>query len=518
MEVLSYDSAARMALVLIIVQPLVPFLPSHPATAYYSEKINGMSWPVARSLGEAVHVNSLQVRGHHSMPIYRIQNFSEHHRGFTIARIVPTRHDFEMLGEFQGLGYDNVTPPDVQVAAGPSNILEMVNLEGQVWSKDGIREGPPFSLSDFFGTGSGFISDPKVIYDGPSGRWVASLTDISSSNVLVAASTTGDAAGRFCIYNFTSSGFLIPDQPILGISSDKVSVAVNDFDPYSGQFVYSQFWIINKSQMLDCSPVSFISKTTPDYFSIHPVQNVSLEPTQYMVSTSQNSTRPEIDVFSVRGVPPGPVSVSVAREKISSDMEPPGAVQKGTNLDIDTGDTRVQDAKWQDGRLWVAFNDGCIPDGDSTLRSCVHLVSLDTHRFHVMSDFDFGIAGKYLFYPAITEMPENRNLLVVFGYSSHYDYPGIDATVGEFHGREARLESPETVKAGMGPVDLIYGCSLGHLCRYGDYFGASLDPLNHNLVWAAGEFGSGVEDPEGFGMGWSTEIANFTAGQEHRLP
>lgn len=469
-----------------------------------------MSKPFDGPLAGGVGERAMTKQTHYNLPIYRIHRSFGHSAIVNGSGIQPAGNGFEMKATLQGLNYDEVTPPDVQIAAGPSNILEMVNLEGQVWAKDGVKDGPAFQLVGLYGTGSGFISDPKVMYDDSSDRWVASLTDISSSMVLVAVSTTGDPAGKFCLYNFTSYGGLIPDQPILGMSGDKIAISVNDFDPYSGQFAYSQFWIANKSQMMSCLPADFVSKTTPNYFSIHPVQSNERIPIQYMVSTSQNSTTPAVDVFAVRGVPPGPVSVTVSNFGISSEVEPPAAPQKGTNLELDTGDTRVQDARLQDGRLWMTFNDGCIPTGDVALRSCLHFVNLETGHLRVVHDIDFGIAGKYLFYPAIDVMPDSGKLFVVFGYSTHTDYPGIEAMVESSDHQRILISAIKTIQQGLGPIDLIFGCSVDRVCRYGDYFGAAQDPVSRDTVWAAGEFGSGKEDPEGLGMEWSTEMAKFT--------
>ncbi|HJU14684.1 MAG TPA: hypothetical protein VJ792_09545 [Candidatus Nitrosotalea sp.] len=497
--------------VLLAAQPLlISILPLQSyADEYWS--IKGTSSPLEKQVG-AIPSHLLLKERSQNIPIFRLHpEKNDHARNQSeLARI--SKQAFSMLGSIHGLGYDNVTPPDVQIAAGPKNIMEMVNLEGQVWAKNGTPEGQPFSLSEFYGTGDGFISDPKVLYDVASGRWFSSLTDISTSTVLIAVSSDSDAASKFCIYNFTSSGYLIPDQPILGVSRDKVAVSVNDFDPYSGQFTYSQFWVINKNQMLTCSPVDFISKTTSGYFSIHPVQSIGRGATLYMASTSQNASSPVIDVFSVRGVPPEPVSLDISSAKILSMNAPPSAPQPGTNLKIDTGDVRVQDAKWSDGDLWLAFNDGCIPSGDNVQRSCLHLVKIDTSDMKVRQDFDYGSVGKYLFYPAIAELPESHSLFVVYGFSSQSDYPGLQATMQGRYDDKNTLESPQLMQEGRDSINLIYGCGFDRICRFGDYFGAALDPSSHNVVWAAGEYGSGIEDSEGFGTGWGTEIANFTVG------
>src|SRR5207245_8465756 len=108
--------------------------------------------------------------------------------------------------------------------------------------------------------------DPKVFYDAISNRWFSYMTDITTSTVKVAVSNTSDATGGFCIYNINGSRSLLLDQPIIGVSNDKIVVSTNDIDLVSGQLNYTQFWVLNKSDMLTCSPISFVTKTTSSYF------------------------------------------------------------------------------------------------------------------------------------------------------------------------------------------------------------------------------------------------------------
>jgi hypothetical protein len=423
-----------------------------------------------------------------------------------IANITSSRN-FTMNGIINGIGYDNVTPPDVQVAVGPANVMEMINLQGQVWTKAGTPVAEPFDLESFFGTGADFISDPKVLYDNISQRWFASITDIPVSTVKVAVSDTNDATnGIFCIYSLTSSSSVIPDQPILGISGDKVVISTNDFDWNTGQFKYSQFWVLNKSDMMSCMPLNYVTKTMPGHFSIHPVQSLSKTLTQYMVSTSHTAGS-FVNVYAVNGVPPNPVSLSITQVQTSSISDPPNAIQPSTSLLLDTGDSRVQDAIWTQGTLWMTHNNKCVPSNDSAPRSCLHLVEINTDDMKIEQDFDFGVKNQYLFYPAIKELPSG-NLFVVYGFSSATAYPGIAVTEQAITDPKNSLQYPSVMQPGSGPVNLLFGCLDS--CRYGDYFGAGLDPANPNGVWVAGEYGTGEQDKDGFGQAWGTAIGNFT--------
>src|SRR2546427_2646946 len=89
---------------------------------------------------------------------------------------------------------DHATPPDVQIAAGPNYILEMVNIFYGVWTKQGALVKVS-GLASLWGSGSDYIGDPKVLYDSQSGRWFASLLDVSQGSVRVGASASDDLPG-----------------------------------------------------------------------------------------------------------------------------------------------------------------------------------------------------------------------------------------------------------------------------------------------------------------------------------
>lgn len=44
---------------------------------------------------------------------------------------------------------------------------------------------------------------------------------------------------------------------------------------------------------------------------------------------------------------------------------------------ISTGDARLESAAWYQGKLWLAFNDGCFIIGDTKSRSCIRLVQIE---------------------------------------------------------------------------------------------------------------------------------------------
>jgi len=394
-------------------------------------------------------------------------------------------------------GLDEITacggcvPPDVQVAVGPNHVAEFVNIAGEIWTKQGTPVST-FSLRSFFTIGNTHvITDPKILYDSSSGRWFASILDTSTDTIVLAVSTTSDpTVAGWHIYNLTSFSNC-PDQPILGISNDKIVLSGNDFtnncSPTSS-FVGAQYAILDKAQAVAGTSVNS-QYSTPDSskFSIHPVQSLSSTSTLYMVSTDQSALN-QVQLFSVTGTVPS-ATVSTSNIPISQIQEPVAGVQPGTLATIDTSDARIQDAKWYQNKLWFSFDDGCTPLGDTQIRSCAHIAQIDTSSNTLTQNIELGSSGYYYFYPALS-VDSLGNLVVIFGYSSSTSYPSLAVT------KQATNDPVNTLES---PVILASGTVADTSGRYGDYFGAASDP-SVAKVWVAGEYHTSAT--------WSTFIGS----------
>jgi hypothetical protein len=406
---------------------------------------------------------------------------------------------------FEGLHFgtngpytNRLTPPDVQVAVGPDHVVEMVNVLGRISTKQGV-EVQTFRLATFFSVPStDFISDPKIHFDTASGRWFAAITDVTTGRVLLEVSRTTDPTGLW----YASSVSAITgcaDQPLLGFSDLVVVVSANDFSSCTSgnpSYLGVQYWVLNKTDLLSgVAPRSMSFGPDPTLFSVQPVQSLRPTETQFMVSTGSGPTS-TLTLFSVTGVPPGLVLVTQTSLGVRTTAVPPNAPQLGSKSTLDTADNRVQDAMWADDRLWLSFDDGCRTPGDSQVRSCIRLIEVDTANGTIEQDFDVGISGKYLFYPAL-RTDTDGNLIVVFGYSSASDYPQLRVATRSLHDPPNTIGLSQVIRMGQGPE--TSGCPNNSVCRYGDYFGASQDPSEPGIVWVAGEYGTAT--------GWATFIA-----------
>ena len=400
-------------------------------------------------------------------------------------------------------------PPDVQMAVGPSHIFELVNQVGKIFTKHGSSVST-FFLSSFFGTNTNDdLTDPRVMYDTLSGRWFASIADFTTVSVILAVSTSSDPTvtpGGWKIYNFPFNN--CPDQPKIGFSDDKLAVSANIFTANPtcqaslGSFLGLQYYIISKNDLINgvATPRQQRSNIDNTIFAVNPVQSLSSTSTLFMVTVgSQQSTT--VVLSSVSGTVPNAVRTDTALS-ISTTHQPSGARQPTTSVQLDTDDARILDAAWYQGRLWFTFNDGCTPSGDTQIRSCFRLDQIDTTTNSlVLPELEKGTTGFDYFYPAL-RIDGTRNVDVLFGYSSLNNYPSL-AVTGVAVGTQT-MDSPVNFVVGSGPD--TQDCNTTPPCnpvRYGDYFGAGLDPADSSIIWAAGEYHTSSPD-------WSTFIGEMT--------
>jgi hypothetical protein len=371
----------------------------------------------------------------------------------------------------------------------------MANSLGEIWDKQG-NPIKTFYLTSLFQTGAThLVFDPRVLYDVSSQRWFAIAADKDNQTVRFAVSQADDPMAGWWTYHFTLNSGTWADQPLIATSGDKLVISLNDYNLSNASFVGAEYWIINKVEALTGSPLHYIA-SGPDssLFSIHPVKSTASNNTIYMFSVEQE--RGYVRLFRVDGLPPSP-RVSPIELPVSAITSPPNATQFGSDFLVNTGDTRAMDATWENGTMWLSFTDGCVPHGDTQLRSCVRLVQINLISHKILQNFLLDAVGYYYFYPTLS-LDSAGDLVVGFGYSSANDDPSFAVWAQPLDSPNA-ISHPLSLRLGNAPQTPNTGsCQMG-VCRYGDYFGSSIDPKT-GRIWMAGEFSNQ--------SGWSTYVAS----------
>lgn len=407
---------------------------------------------------------------------------------------------------FDGLDKTNnpfgLEPPEPTVAVGPSHVVELQNLSGRIFTTSGSVV-VTFFLSDAFLVPAEFerISDPRILFDAPSGRFFAVLIGFSVATnrgvEMLAVSDSADPTGSWTVHHTFGTG-TFPDFPTLGVSNDKVAISSNAFGIQTSLFAGGQTRVYQKSNLLSgvSASTAFFAPSLL-YFTMQPAHSLSSTSTLYMGTLPALSPATQLTMFRVDGTPAAgnvtrtPTSIFIGSG--SPITSPPNAQQPGGGT-IETNDSRLLGAVWKNDHLWLYGNTACVPAGDTATRSCIYFLEVDTASSSLLQRIVYGAVGVHYYYPALT-LDAGGNWYAIFGSSSTVEFAGLRHT-GQVAGAPG-IQDSALLKAGVATY-------TGR--RWGDYFGASPDPTHTNCVWVSGEYAKGA------GNLWGTFIAqlNFT--------
>jgi hypothetical protein len=388
------------------------------------------------------------------------------------------------------------TPPDMGFAVSTGGLkMEQVNTSLRTWDASNT---PSIArdLTTFYLTGADLISDPWVLFDRSTGRWITSILDITLSSERIAVSQTADPTGLFNIYNVPEGDpGGCPDQGKLGYNDDVVALSANEF---TNCFVGSEWegpiiTVLNKAEMISGAPTVDSAQTDP-----MPQYSSSLVPAQSLGSTTtewyagvDDASSTVAHILKTTGTPPDDVTLTEAfTPTVKVVTNPPNADQPGTSEGLVTDDNRTQTVAWQAKRLVFTETTGCKPTNDAVTRSCVRLTSFNTKRGSVAFDKTLAKKGEHYFYPAVSINAANT-IVVGFGRSSSSVFPELDVAAASKGGAIAK------------PLTIQSGDAANETTRYGDYMSVAIDPDNTSNAWVAGEVGGHNSNAE---FAWSTAV------------
>src|SRR5438128_6384519 len=185
---------------------------------------------------------------------------------------------------------------------------------------------------------------------------------------------------------------------------DKLVISWNDFAAGSLTYTGTTTWVLQSSDLLAGNAIvnaaSFLSDAS--VFRIVPALSQAPSSTVWAVYNGVDY----LGVLAYTGTPlrHNVVATETELARPSLPSVPPQAEEPGGTGVIDTGDARILSAVWAPGGvLWMSGNDGCVPVGETTTRSCLRVttVSTTTPNPTLGYDEDMALAGAYLYDPAV---------------------------------------------------------------------------------------------------------------------
>jgi hypothetical protein len=425
------------------------------------------------------------------------------------ARFAPTAS-----ANFDGIGANGSAPPDNDVAAGPSQVVELVNSELAVYSKTGsVLLSPRATNTLWSGFGGGCQTnndgDGTVLFDRISQRWVIQQFSVSTTPSLdcVAVSTSSDATGTYNRYSFQLSNF--PDYPKMGVWPDAYYASYNQFQ--GNTFVGAEMCAFDRAAMVagtasskqcftpssaqtSVLPATLDGTTQPPsgepewFVGISPTQANSLAYWQFHVdwTTPANST--------LTG--PTNLAVNAFSEACGGGTCIP---QTGTKQKLDSLGDRLM--------FRLAYRNF----GDHEALVVSHAVTAGTSvgmRWYELrpSGSSLSVFQQGTYAPNSTfrwmgsvAMDQSGDMALGYSTSSSSLHPGV-----AFTGRLAS-DTAGTMPQGETTYFTGAGSQTGGLSRWGDYSEMSVDPSDDCTFWYVNEY-----LPANGSFNWHTRIGSFS--------
>ncbi|MBK9254274.1 MAG: PKD domain-containing protein [Saprospiraceae bacterium] len=362
------------------------------------------------------------------------------------------------------------------------------------------------SLADFYkllalGTR---MFDPRVIYDPEQNRFIVVCLHGSSFNtsyLCIAFSQTEDPNGEWNFYKIKGnpmSDEVWFDFPNIALSKDDLYIAGNMFND-DNQFRYSMILQISKTDGYEGNELTWkyygSNFNSPEGITFNPVPVMSgwenlTTPGLYFISRRNNGYNINYTTESVKNNP------SLATFFVSGPVNapPPEGRQKGVDVMLNTGGTRLRHAIYLNGILHF-MSQSNSPTGDGGL----FYGRLNLNTLKVNADVLFEKDRDYT-YPTLTAFgssEEDDKILVNYTFSGPDIFPGQAVRVVSGYDNEFNWGDEVIYKNGTSPI----GYTGIESIRWGDYTGASRRFGTGRIEsWSVGCFGEGSGHSNWFGQ------------------
>ncbi len=441
----------------------------------------------------------------------------------------PPVHNFGF--GFLGLEDDNsAIPPDTMGGVGPRHVMTMLNTEVRIHNRNGTVTYSTVSLGTFWAGLTGPF-DPKIFYDNLSGRWIAVCIgnkDSANSDWEIAISSTNDPTGSWTSYHLDGDGANTRwvDFPCVGFNDKWVAVTFNALAvtgvmplPVTG----AKMWVFNKPQFLAGGSVGFTEfdvdfdvdsgSTMQPAVCMEPgVADLYILDSSGWVGAPNNNTNwlrmsritgtAEAPQWSgVSGSTLGMAGFFTVQNRFSNTLLP--AAQRDSATGLDSGDSRMCNVVYRNGRIW-AVHGGGYP-ADTPDRNALFWYELQPSLPNPIIQsgiIQSGGPNAHYIYPSIAVNCGN-DACIGFSSSSPAIYPSacyVTRLAGDSPGTTS---STQYFKDGLAKYVKIFTTKN----RWGDYSATVVDPLDGKTFWTLQEY---AELPSGGVDRWAVQWAQIT--------
>ena len=449
----------------------------------------------------------------------------------------------------------SLTPPDQGLAVGNGLVIEAVNNAIAVYNANTKALLGYEALSAFFrvtpefnsitGVSGPFLSDPRVYYDWPSGRFFLTELEIDTnpatgallghSSVLIAVSSSGDPFAPWSLYKLdtTNDGAAVfgacpcfGDQPLVGADANAFYVTTNAFSISTSQFRGTNVYALRKADLIASNiPVTrrfapllqapdtvaysiqpatvppggafapsteyFLSALDPDNTLDNRLTVWALTGTNNLASATLISSTVDVEVY---GLPPamqqkpGPTPLLDLMANGPS-IFVDGSLFKNHLELIESNDDRMQQVVYAAGNLWTGLNTVVkTPNGPVRVGAAWFIIRPSLTGANVsgtvVNQGYLTLNENNVVFPSVGVNAAGKGVIGVSAIGQDFYPSAAWARVDAVNGAGPLV----IAGAGSGPLDDFSGYApFGfRAARWGDYSAAVAD--EHGDIWVANEY------------------------------
>ncbi len=352
---------------------------------------------------------------------------------------IPTAKQTSGLGELE-TGTSHVM--NTAVASDGTVIVEAV--DGVLLTHNSITQSATahdtYSLAAFFApvlSHGALLGEPQALYDQAISRWILLVSNVQMANNQVtgsafdfAISSTESLSDPWYLYQFNAlqpalSACNWAASPRLGLAGADLFIAGVSFGcgaaGMTRQPLGAALWVAPLQSFASDSPVEitllsgFTNSQGQHALNLTPAVEGPNDTTEWLMSDDADSTNPinvsnHLALWGVQGVTGPGSGLSVQSGQLPlpfSYANPAPAAQLGSQKTIDTGDARITQLLWQQGRLYAALATGINWVGDSATRSAAIWFAITPKLYSqgISATFDqvslIGAPNISIFYPLL---------------------------------------------------------------------------------------------------------------------
>ncbi|MCP4772233.1 MAG: hypothetical protein GY879_12580 [Planctomycetes bacterium] len=400
---------------------------------------------------------------------------------------------------FEGVPGTGWTPPDPEIAVGPSDIIVMTNGNISNLSKSGnlVWSDEIENSFGFWGSlnAGSFVFDPECTWDPHAQRFLAMACERTNgrSYFLFAISKDSSPGDKNDWYKYrldvtTISGGDI-DSPNMAVGPDSILLTADFFGP-DKYLVY----ILDKTSVLNGGS----AVTTHELITGSGQQSMGVpvvydnDPNLYIMQSTEYSSNTTVKLHAISN-PFTAYNRTVATLTVPTYRYPAHPPQKGSSSRPYLFEPRFWSCAQRNGSLWAVHH-------VNSSRSRVRWYEIDMNNWPTSGspslaqdgEIDLG-SGIYTYFPSI-HVDADSNVAITYARSASNEYISM--------GRSIRAATDPS--GTMRPGQVVQTSNNAHTSgRWGDYSGTQVDPGIVGTFWGHHEYNIGGTSS------WRTWVAKF---------